>query len=310
MSEIQSMNHDGLHRSLADKILVLGGKPGKDSGAPVLRHILQDGVLAVAAESGLSTEIVSEQKPVVVVYVGIGAKGHLRKHLRRDFPCQSQGMAGAEKQVFRVFNHLAAVPAVFADPLQGGGRVRLIFLADREQADVNPVLLHFVNDLAAPTFVEQQIDVGVPVLQAGDKPRGEKIAHGGGALYVYLPGNLLQRGGFLPAVHHLKNDLYVPVNPLAIGGELDAAARPPQQLVPQLVLQGVDHLTDRGLGGVELVSRFCEGAVLHYFIECDKLFDAHSGTSLFQAAPGPTVRSPRIWHPPCRCRRAACLPES
>ena len=91
MSEIQSMNHDGLHRSLADKILVLGGKPGKDSGAPVLRHILQDGVLAVAAESGLSTEIVSEQKPVVVVYVGIGAKGHLRKHLRRDFPCQSQG---------------------------------------------------------------------------------------------------------------------------------------------------------------------------------------------------------------------------
>ena len=97
---------------------------------------------------------------------------------------------------------------------------------------------------------------------------------------------------------------------MAIGGELDAAARPPQQLVPQLVLQGVDHLTDRGLGGVELVSRFCEGAVLHYFIECDKLFDAHSGTSLFQAAPGPTVRSPRIWHPPCRCRRAACLPES
>ena len=84
-------------------------------------------------------------------------------------------MAGAEKQVFRVFNHLAAVPAVFADPLQGGGRVRLIFLADREQADVNPVLLHFVNDLAAPTFVEQQIDVGVPVLQAGINPAERKL---------------------------------------------------------------------------------------------------------------------------------------
>ena len=71
-----------------------------------------------------------------------------------------------------------------------------------EQADVDPVLLHFVNDLAARHSWSRQIDVGVPVLQAGDKPRGEKIAHGGGALYVYLPGNLLQRGGFLPAVHH------------------------------------------------------------------------------------------------------------
>ena len=50
----------------------------------------------------------------------------------------------------------------------------------------------FVNDLAAPTFVEQQIDVGVPVLQQGINC-GEKIAHGGGALYVYLPGDLLQR---------------------------------------------------------------------------------------------------------------------
>ena len=28
--------------------------------------------------------------------------------------------------------------------------------------------------------------VGVPVLQAGDKPCGEKIAHGGGALYKRL----------------------------------------------------------------------------------------------------------------------------
>ena len=73
---------------------------------------------------------------------------------------------------------------------------------------------------------------------------------------LYLPGTSSRGGGFLPAVHHLKNDLYVPVNPLAIGGELDAAARPPAAVGAPARPQGVDHLTDRGLGGVELVSRF------------------------------------------------------
>lgn len=77
MSEIQSMNHDGCTAPWLTKYSYWEVNLGKIAAHLFCSHILQDGVLAVAAESGLSTEIVSEQKPVVVVYVGIGAKGNL-----------------------------------------------------------------------------------------------------------------------------------------------------------------------------------------------------------------------------------------